>query len=143
MALFLLVVMLMLGNADHPAVEAELIHTPVRHKQVDVYLIVSNPNDFGIRVPKYSCAYEVGAFENDKGVSITHLDHVSIDYPEDFVRLEPGSRLLFLVLGELHVDENITKLRVRFSAPLESPDKIPANLTVVAYPDLELKIVRD
>jgi hypothetical protein len=140
---FLSILAILLGNLSgafiaSPPVEVELVRTPIRHDQTDIYVLVTNPNDFSIYVPGGISTNTI-----TMGNATGYGCGPPFNFPDGFVVLEPGERRLFQLRRNCPLKKGINNLHVKFGHSVANHDGIQPYRVVVNYPELDMRIVNE
>jgi len=75
---------------------------------------------------------------------ITFMDYGPLTYPDDFVMLHPGEKMLFQVYDDYHLGDGRNKLKITFGKIFyESQGVKPGDDVVLEYGDMSIAIDLD
>ena len=116
-----------------PRVDVEVVSTGVYDGKVDLFALITNPNDFDVYVARGGGGSIFGERSNIMS------DGPPASDPEDFLLVPANSKRLSQVHRGLALEKGVNRLRVKVAGRIDPKAKLPWNY--IPLPSRELEVV--
>lgn len=125
---------------EPPRIDVEMVWGEIYQNKTDVFVLITNPNDFDVYVGK--CKSSMTSVRGEGDVEVVHHgDGCPIEGPKDFFLVSARAHRLLTLLTACPLQHGMNRFNVHLSSWADAKIKLPPNYVVIGNKDFEFTII--